>query len=56
MYPQYQGQIWAVSCVLCTWILDYWNWTLTVEDDVVQEQKDTSEQKIPSKRILLTTY
>ncbi len=25
MHPRYQEHIQALSCVLCTWVLEYWN-------------------------------
>lgn len=34
MLPRYQEHILVSSCILCTCILEYWNWALTVDDDV----------------------
>ncbi len=46
MHPQYQEHIRELSCVLCTCVLENWNWwTSTVDDDVEREHKDTRSLK-----------
>ncbi len=34
-----------LSCVLCTCVLEIWNWTLMVNDDVEREHKDARSLK-----------
>ncbi len=43
--PRYQEYIRELSCVLSTCILENWNWTLTVDDDVEREHKDARSLK-----------
>jgi len=38
MHPQYQEHIKVLSCILCTWVFEYWNWFWMI-DDVVRKHK-----------------
>ncbi len=40
MHPRYQEHIRELSCVLCTCVLENWNWTSTVNDDLEREHKE----------------
>ncbi len=45
MHPRYQEHIRELWCVLCTCVLENWNWTSTVDNDVEQEHKDARSLK-----------
>ncbi len=45
MHPRYQEHIRALSCVLCICVLENWNWTSTVNDDVERKHKDARSLK-----------
>ncbi len=40
IHPRYQEHIRELPCVLCTCVLENWNWTSTVDDDIEREHKD----------------
>lgn len=48
--PWYQEHIQIHSGVLCSWVHEYWNRSLAVIDDVVQEHEDTGALKNQTKK------
>ncbi len=42
---RYQEHIRQLSCVLCTCVLENWNWTSMVDDDAEREHKNVISLK-----------